>query len=251
MPRPPDLVTQLAAVAADLAPALDVPDVRALATSVCVTARQVFGAAACSIAELHEEAGTLRYVAAAGRGAEAIIGVDLPLDRGIAGYVASAGMALSVEEVRADPRFAADVARGTGYVPTAVLGVPVTDRAGAVLGVFSVLDRTTGPPGTETLELASAFAAQAALALSVGAAARDLGAVLLEALADAAREGDPALATALRRRAGRSRGRNADIAAIAARLAEISSLAPGLVGPAGRMLDELLGYARASRGRRR
>ena len=78
----------------------------------------------------HVEHDHLRYVAAAGRGADAIVGTELPLGRGLAGYVAASGQALAIDEPASDPRFARDVAERTGYVPQTLLLVPVAGRDG-------------------------------------------------------------------------------------------------------------------------
>ena len=127
-----DLVGQLAATATDLAPALGLPDAEALLGAVCSTARRVFRAAACSVAELDADAGSLVYRVADGEGAERITGTRLPLDRGVASYVATSGQALAVDQVHQDPRFATDVAAATGYVPQALLVVPVTATTGGI-----------------------------------------------------------------------------------------------------------------------
>lgn len=250
--EPGDLISQVAAVGSDLAPALGVPDAVQLLTAVCATAKGVFGAAACSVAELDEDEGLLRYRASAGEGADAVVGLTLPVDRGLGGFVALSGMALSVEEVQADPRFAADVAEQTGYVPTAILAVPLVDDGGVVLGVLSILDRDEDAvAAARALDLATAFAHQAALALRVGIATRAMGSVLLGAVADAVAEGDADLAAALRTRAADRHAPHAEVAALAAQLAELRELAPGLATTAGKIVDELLTYANAARGRRR
>lgn len=245
-------MAQLAATATDLAPALGLPDADELLLSVCVTARSVFRAAACSVAELREDEGELVYRVADGEGAEQVHGMRLALGSGVASYVATSGQALVVDQVRSDPRFAADVADATGYVPQALLVVPITASTGEVLGVLSVLDvdREAVPPEA-VLELAASFADQAALALALGTAVTRLGAVLLEAIADAAQAEDTDLATALRRRAAATKGPDADAAAMAARFHELRRLGPGVTAMAGRIVDELVTYARASRGHRR
>ncbi|MFN8016704.1 MAG: GAF domain-containing protein [Acidimicrobiales bacterium] len=250
--EPADLVAELAQVAADLGPALAVPEADALLASVCATARLAFGAAACSVAEADEEAWELRYRASDGAGAEEVLGMVIPMETGLAGFVATSGLALSVEEPDADPRFARDVAERTGYVPSAILSVPLVDGAGDVLGVFSVLDRDESlVPADRALDLATRFAEQASLALRIGRATRTMGTVLLDAVAAAVDEGDQDLAAALRRQAEDRRSPHRDVAAIAARLAELRVLAPAMATTAGKVLDELLDYAEASRGRRR
>lgn len=252
MPATPrDLVAQLAATANDIAPALGLPDADELLAAVCATARRVFNAAACSVAELREDEGVLVYRAADGEGAEGILGVELSLDRGVASYAATAGQAVAVDQVQQDPRFAGDVAETTGYVPQAVLVVTIQSSTGEVLGVLTILDADReAVPATEALDMAAAFADQAALALALATTTTRLGAVLLRAMADAVASDDRDLATALRRRASASRGPDAEVAALAARFGELRRLGPGATATAGRVVDELLAYARGSRGRR-
>jgi GAF domain-containing protein len=125
-------------------------------------ARVHFGAAACSIATLDEEEGELTYRVASGVGAEQIVGVRLPITRGIAGFVAASGQPLAVSDLHADPRFARDVAESTAYVPRALLAAPITGPEG-VLGGLSVLDRDPGRPDADRdLERAARLAADAA-----------------------------------------------------------------------------------------
>lgn len=107
-------------------------------TRLCVAAQEHFGAAACSIAALDGE--RLRYLAAAGVGADAIVGTELSTDRGIGGYVAQTGAALSIDQPESDARFARDVADRTGYVPSTMLVLPVLDEPGVNLGILTVLD---------------------------------------------------------------------------------------------------------------
>lgn len=105
--------------------------------------RLVMDAASVSVARL--EGDDLVFAAADGRGADRIRGVVLPAGRGIAGYVAASGEAIEVAHVADDPRFARDVAEATGYVPAAILAVPVVADDGDVVGVVSVLDRRRDP----------------------------------------------------------------------------------------------------------
>lgn len=251
-PAQPDLVRQLAAIADDVAPALGLPSADDLLSAICVTARRVFAAAACSIALLDEEAGELVYRASDGAGSDEVVGLRLSIARGIAGYVASSGMAIGVDAVRDDPRFAADIAERTGYVPDHLLVVPITASTGEIMGVLSVLDAGHDRPASaDALDVATGFAAQAALALSVAISIERLGATLLRAIADATANSDAELATALRRRAAATRGPDADLASLAARVGELRRLGPGITAMAGKILDELVAHGRAARGRRR
>jgi hypothetical protein len=130
---------------ASLAVSLERPGVpRAPIEAVVQTAAGVFGAAAASIA-LIEPSGDLVYVAAWGAGAAETVGMRLPRGRGIAGAVAASGDPQAVAGCRTDPRFAATLAKGTGYVPHTMLVMPLV-REGRPIGVLSVLDRRDGDP---------------------------------------------------------------------------------------------------------
>jgi GAF domain-containing protein len=124
-------------------------------------AREDFGAAACSLAVLDEEAGELTYRVASGAGAGAIVGVRLPITRGIAGWVAASGQPIAVSNLASDPRHAADIAASTAFIPRTLLVVPVLGDDG-VLAVLSVLDRDTSRPTAQRdLELGAAYAGRA------------------------------------------------------------------------------------------
>ena len=144
------------------APESDVP--RTLLEALVRAAAGVFDAAAASLA-LADPRGGLRSEAAWGAGAAEIVGVRLPPGAGIAGAVAQRGEGLASPDCRSDPRFAADVAEGTGYVPVTMLAVPLL-RGGTAAGVLSVLDRRDGRRfGPADLDRAAAFGDLAVLAV--------------------------------------------------------------------------------------
>jgi len=82
------------------------------------------------------------------------------------------GQPLIVEDVERDPRFARDAAEATGYVPRAIMAVPLV-AGGRALGVLSVLDRQDrSRSALEEIELLGRFADQAAIALDLLTGAR-------------------------------------------------------------------------------
>jgi GAF domain-containing protein len=192
--------------------------------STVETARLVFGAEACSIATVDGATGELVYRVADGAGAAEIVGVRMPLARGIGGFVASSGQTLSVDEVHRDPRFAVDVAERTGYVPTSILAAPIA-HGDQMLGVLSVLDRgADGPQGVAALDIASAFAHQAAGVLEAEALLRPV---------DPAPDG----------------GAGASLAEIVTAFAALAALGDSERDTAARLLADFAAYARR-RGRR-
>jgi Protein kinase domain/GAF domain len=151
-----------------LAVSIENPDAsRSLMEAVVHTAAGVFGAAAASIALVDETTGELVYQSAWGAGAREIIGVRMPPGAGIAGGVVQSGVADAVPACRTDPRFAARIAAGTGYVPYTMLVVPMR-RGGREIGALSILDRRDGQAyRQDDIEPAMLFADLAVKALDV------------------------------------------------------------------------------------
>ena len=151
-----------------LALSVEQPDApRSMMEAVVRTAAGVFEAAASSIALTDATTGELVYQSAWGAGAREIVGVRLPPGTGISGDVVATGEGQAVRDCRSDPRFAAQIAAGTGYVPRTMLVVPLL-RAGATIGVLSLLDRRDGGfYGSADMERATMFAELAVTALDV------------------------------------------------------------------------------------
>ena len=136
----------------------------------CVEAtRSLFGAAACSIALVDGDGATLRFVASDGAGAEEIVGVSIPVSRGIAGWAAMSGQPIAVRDVQSDARFARDVAEATRYVPDAIYAAPMLDAEGEVLGVASVLDPDVDEASDWTLHVLGTIAGLMALVTAASA----------------------------------------------------------------------------------
>jgi GAF domain-containing protein len=138
---------------------------RALLRSVVEVARAIFAARASSVLLLDEEANELVFEAVVGEGEENLLGVRFPAGTGVAGWVLATRTPLVIEDVGRDPRFAKDVAEGTGYVPQGLMAVPLLHEERA-LGVLEVLDRKAKFT-LEEMELLGLFAAQAAVALDL------------------------------------------------------------------------------------
>jgi signal transduction protein with GAF and PtsI domain len=125
----------------------------------CVeSTRSLFGAAACSIALVDQDGSTLRFVASDGAGSDEIVGVSIPVSRGIAGWAAMSGQPIAVRDVASDSRFARDVAESTHYVPTAIYAAPMVATDGEVLGVVSVLDPSVDETSGWTLDVLGTIA---------------------------------------------------------------------------------------------
>lgn len=136
--------------------------------AVLASTRTLFGAAACSCALTSDDGASLTFVAADGAGADEIVGVSIPVNTGIAGWVALSGQPTAIADVTSDDRFARDVAEATDFVPTAILAVPMVDRQGETVGVVEILDPTADGPDLSVLAV---IASQAEAVVRLGAAA--------------------------------------------------------------------------------
>jgi GAF domain-containing protein len=153
---------------------------RALLNAIVEVARSIFGARASSILLLDEETGELVFEAVVGEGEDELLGMRFPAGKGIAGWVLATRTPLVIEDVQQDPRFASDVAEGTGYVPNGLMAAPLLHDEQA-LGVLEVLDR----PGRslfslQEMELLGLFANQASIAVDLLQRARSAERVLGE-----------------------------------------------------------------------
>ncbi len=151
---------------------------RALLQSTAEVARAIFKARASSIFLLDTETDELVFEAVAGEGAQTLIGQRFPSSTGVAGWALVTRQPLVVDDLTADTRFSQEAAESTGYVPKALMAVPllVEDRA---LGVLEVLDRSSEQPfSLADMNLLGLFANQAAVALDLLQRARRARAAL-------------------------------------------------------------------------
>jgi GAF domain-containing protein len=113
---------------------------RRLLQSIVEVARAVFGAAAASVFLVDADSGDLVFEAVCGEGEDHLVGSRFPGDTGIAGWVASSGQPVLVDDVSSNPQFAPNAAKSTGYVPRSIMAAPLISH-GECLGVLEVLDR--------------------------------------------------------------------------------------------------------------
>jgi GAF domain-containing protein len=158
---------------------------RALLRSIVEVARAIFSARAASIFLHDEEADELVFEAVAGEGSDSLVGTRFPSSTGIAGWTLVTRQPLVIEDLQQDPRFAREQAESTGYVPQAMMSVPLLHEERA-LGVLQVLDRSTAVEfSLGHMELLGLFAHQAAIALDLLQRARLARSVLGESGEDA------------------------------------------------------------------
>ena len=173
---------------------------RALLDSIVTAAQAIFRAQAASIFLHDEDTDELVFEAVAGR--ERRCARSARGSRRAPGSPAGSAtrQPLVLEDLGNDPRFARDVAEKTGYVPRALMAVPLLHDERA-LGVLQVLDRDEGARTTlADMDLLGLFASQAAIALDLLRGARRAKAVVEGGAVDVA------IVAGRRRARGRGRG---------------------------------------------
>ena len=201
-----DLVAAREALAAigrraEIARRLEVGGTEAVLRSIVEAAVLLFEAEAASLALFDAARNLLVFRVAAGAQGQGVVGLEIPPDRGLVGYVFSTGQALAISDVARDPRFGRAFAEQTQYVPRSIVAVPLVDDRGTI-GVLEVLDkRTEATFSIRDVELAGVFARQASVAIRASRVERDVAALLGEVLGtlageDAAPDGVEALVAA-------------------------------------------------------
>lgn len=169
---------------------------RALLVGIVEAAQRIFDAGAASILILDHETDELVFEAAREK---EIIGMRIPSHRGIAGWVMMTGEPIAVSDVRRDPRFAADFAQSTGYMPKSIMAAPLIVGED-IEGVIEILDKSNeGTFGLDDMDLLGLFAHPASIAVEQARTVGAIGSMLLRELERLAVErGNDAVATTAR-----------------------------------------------------
>jgi GAF domain-containing protein len=194
-PNPHRALTELARRAA-IASRLRSDSEAQLLQSILDTAVILFRAEAASLALTSRDGSSLEFAVASGSKGRGVVGRTIAMGEGIAGYVSQTGQPIAVVTAEADPRFGRTIAEQTGYVPQSIMAVPLltTDRT---VGVIEVLDSRDGAFTGRDLELASAFARQAAIAVDAFRVEREFPLLVARSLESYGLEMDADLSDAL------------------------------------------------------
>ena len=120
---------------------------------------------ACTLMLLDEQQQELIFEIPLGEKQDELRRFRIPLDQGLAGWVARTGRPALVNDLRNDPRFLAEVDASSGFITRAALCVPLLAR-GQVIGVLEVLNKQDSAAyTTNDLALLTTLAGQAAVAL--------------------------------------------------------------------------------------
>jgi sigma-B regulation protein RsbU (phosphoserine phosphatase) len=89
----------------------------------------------------------------------------VPADRGFAGESVRTREIVNVPDAYADPRFNQEIDRQTGYRTRCLITIPLIGHDDTLVGLLQVLNKRSGVFGPEDEDVASAFAAQCAVAI--------------------------------------------------------------------------------------
>ncbi|MEW6717682.1 MAG: GAF domain-containing protein [Chloroflexota bacterium] len=115
---------------------------------------------AVSLALVDSETNKLVFQAATGAGAQNVLGLQLDVGQGIAGWVAKEGRPLIVPEVQEDPRFFSEFDRKTGFVSRAIACAPIITQ-GKVTGILQAINPISGAFDSHAILLLSGIASLA------------------------------------------------------------------------------------------
>ncbi|MGI5861669.1 MAG: HD domain-containing phosphohydrolase [Myxococcales bacterium] len=135
-------------------------DLDRLLDLILTAAARVVDADRCSLFIVDRERRELWTKIAQGTGE-----IRIPLDTGIAGYVAQTGATVNIVDAYADPRFNRNVDLSTGYRTRNILCVPMWGVSGEVSGVLQALNKREGAFTSEDEELLVALGGQAAASI--------------------------------------------------------------------------------------
>jgi GAF domain-containing protein len=136
-----------------------------LLAAIMRTATDLMNAETSSLMLLDEATNELTFEVATGDPAAEVAQMRVPADRGVAGWVMKNKKPALVKDVQKDERFYAQIDRASGFKTSSMLAVPL-DIRGRVIGVVEMINKRDGSGFTERdQEIASAFAAQAAVAI--------------------------------------------------------------------------------------
>lgn len=140
-------------------------DLNRLLVDTVGIAASIVNASAASLMLVDEERQELVFEIALGEKGAVLQHTRIPLGEGIAGWVATHGKPLIVNDVARDPRFSRQIDARTGFLTQSVLCAPLQIK-GKTIGVLEVLNKYSGEGFDEEDEaLLMTIAGQAAIAI--------------------------------------------------------------------------------------
>ena len=126
--------------------------------------RRMVGAEGASVLLRDPTSDDMIFAAAAGPGAEGLVGLRVPITMGIAGWVVRERQSALVGDAPGDSRFSSSTDTITGLTTRSVLAVPLKFK-GAVWGVIEAINQASGVFDEHDQEMLEALAGSAAIAI--------------------------------------------------------------------------------------
>lgn len=140
-------------------------DINQLLSDTMQLAANVIDAGAASLMLIDEARQELVFEVSHGSRSKMLRQQRIPLDEGIAGWVARHGHPVIANNARTDPRFSHRVDVRTGFLTQSIAAVPLKIK-GRIIGVLEVLNKYAGGGfDHEDIQLMNSIAAQAAIAI--------------------------------------------------------------------------------------
>lgn len=136
-----------------------------LLQTIMASATDLLGAETSSLMLLDEETNELTFEVATGEAGQEVKQLRVPADQGIAGWVLQHKAPAVVGDVATDPRFYGRIDQSSGFQTRSMLAVPLMIRDHTI-GVVEVINKQGDQPfGDRDQDIATALAAQAAVAI--------------------------------------------------------------------------------------
>src|ERR1700722_11566676 len=110
--------------------------------------------------------------------------ISFPMDRGIAGAVATTGNRVNIPDAYKDSRFNQTMDKETGFRTRSILCMAIKNHRGEIAGVLQVMNKKDGTFHEEDEKMLGAFCAQAAVAIENSRLFQQTERALNHALAD-------------------------------------------------------------------
>ena len=152
---------RLMEISRTLVSTLDLPK---LLHQIVVAAAELTDTEVASIMLFDPQSGELRFEAATNQGDSGLIGVVVPVEGSIAGWIVTHSEPLVVPDTTRDPRWSHRIDKRTAFITRSILGVPLITRDKA-LGALEALNKRNGLFTAEDVSILQTLAAQASVAI--------------------------------------------------------------------------------------
>ena len=166
--------------------------IEALISIICSKVQSLLGSERCTVFIVDRERRELYTTESMSYGMGPSLPIDrdkntlisFPMDRGIAGAVASTGQRVNIPDAYKDSRFNQTMDKETGFRTRSILCMAIKNHRGEIAGVLQVMNKKNGTFHEEDERLLSAFCAQAAVAIENSRLFQQTERALNHALAD-------------------------------------------------------------------